>query len=331
MSVGLVSPELKACLDDGAFSGVVQVKLHGQICLEHVAGQKQLAGDDPIVLSTRFSVASITKMFTAVCVMQLVEQGLVALDASLVSYLPELAGQLPQEMTVDGLLTHRSGLGDYLDDDAQLPFEHFPLKQLDHVRAFLPYILDAPRYEAGRFRYSSAGYVLLGLLIEELTGVSYQDAVKQMILEPADLVQTGFDAMDNPLTDFAVGVLSDGRSNLAHLPAVGGPDGGILTNLPDLIAFWDWLNMGSGLSANHRELLFEKVTIHNPSVAYGRGFDVLTFANQTWCGHTGSDPGISARTVFARESDSHIIVLCNRISIAFKIFRLIREELMNTG
>ncbi|MAX25382.1 MAG: hypothetical protein CMJ19_12850 [Phycisphaeraceae bacterium] len=329
MSVKLLSPELEETLYCSRFSGVVQMKLHGQICLEHVAGQKRLDGGQPIELSTRFSVASITKMFTAVCVMQLVEQGTVGLDATLVSYLPEIEGKLPAGVTVDGLLTHRSGLGDYLDDDAALPFVDMPVEQLDHVRAFLPYVLDVQLHEPGRFRYSSAGYVLLGLLIEKVTGLSYQDAVKQMILEPAELSQSGFDAMDAPELDFAMGVLDDGQSNLTHLPAIGGPDGGILTNVTDLVAFWEWLNTRSGLRREYLELFWDKVTVHNPSVAYGRGFDVLTFADQTWCGHTGSDPGISARVVFARESDSHIIVLCNRSSIAFKTFRLIRDALIN--
>jgi CubicO group peptidase (beta-lactamase class C family) len=257
-----------------------------------------------------------------VCIARMVDAGLCRFDQSVIQIVPMLRHHFDPGVTLGALLSHTAGLGDYIDDDAELPFAGMDVAKLDCVSAFLPQVLCVPRLVPGAFYYSSAGYILLGLMIETLTGTSFPAAISHWVTEPAGLRSTGFPPLDKPSVGMAVGYLPDDRPNFEHLPRVGGPDGGIVTNVADVQRLFDRLGSGDFVNETSRQYLWREVGHVSENVAYGCGFYINKACGESWYGHTGSDPGLSARAAFAPASDSSIVLLCNRQSVAFKVFRL---------
>jgi CubicO group peptidase (beta-lactamase class C family) len=322
--------ELYELLHSGVFSGVISVTVDGQQRIEFAGGLANRAIERPNTLATRFATASVSKMFTAVCIGRLVDAGRCKFEDLLGDIVPSLRRHFDDDLSLASLLSHRSGLGDYIDDDAELPFAGMDVSSLTCPQAFLPYVLQAKRHEAGEFRYSSAGYILLGLAIESLTEQPYPDAIATWVTEPAGMRLTGFPSMEHPPEDMAVGYLRSGSPNIGHLPSFGGADGGIVTNVDDLLRFFRCLREGRLLRDSTREFLRRSVSPISSSRAYGHGFDIDHAGGQTWYGHTGSDPGISARVACSMASESSIIILCNCDSAAFAAFRLVLQWLNHT-
>ena len=216
---------LRASLAAEQFSGVVAATRGGRAWFEYAGGWSNplapLPERRPNRIDTRFGTGSVSKMFTAVCIARLVDAGLCRFDQPLVDIVPELVSHFGSELTLAALLSHRSGLGDYIDDDAELPFAGLDVGRLDSPAAFLPLVLQVPRHFPGSYRYSSAGYILLGLAIEALTQQSFTAAMATWVTELAGLSRTGFPSYDDPPADMAAGVLPDGRSNVGHLPRIG--------------------------------------------------------------------------------------------------------------
>lgn len=308
------------------FSGVVAATYGGRPWFEFAGGWSNPAAAPemriPNRMETRFATGSVSKMFTAACLARLVDAGLCRFDQPLVEIVPDLRPHFAPEITLAALLSHRSGLGDYIDDDAELPFAGLDVARLDSPQAFLPLVLQVPRHVAGEYRYSSAGYILLGLAIEALTGQSYFRAFAHWVAEPAGLRGTGFPPLDEPSVDMAAGVLPDGRSNVGHLPRVGGPDGGIVTTVSDVQRFFRCLGPDERfLSESSRGFLWQETTRIDERRAYGHGFVILTDGGKRWFGHTGGDPGCSARVALSGDRMSSIIVFSNSSAGAFPIFR----------
>ena len=319
-----------AALVKERFHGVVAATRGGRTWFEYAGGwSNPLAAPHDRRsnrIDTRFGAGSVSKMFTAVCLARLVDAGLCRFDQPLVGILPHLASHFGREMTLAALLSHRSGLGDYIDDDAELPFAGLDVARLDSPQAFLPLVLQVPRHPPGSYRYSSAGYILLGLAIEALTGESFPTAMARWVTEPAGLRATGFPPYDVAPADMAAGVLPDGRSNVGHLPRRGGPDGGIVTSVQDVQRFFRYLDPAVRfLSDASREFLWRETSRIDERRAYGHGFVILTEREQTWYGHTGSDPGFSARVALSSDRMASIVVLSNTSSGAFAVFRRVLE------
>ena len=308
------------------FSGVAYVEVDGEVLVDKASGFTRFETGNAISRSTRFATASISKIFTTACIVRLVQSGDLSFQDPVVKHLPDQSGWLGDDVTIDDLLTHRSGLGDYIDDDAELPFESLPVAKLITVSSFLPLVQQVDRFDSGTFRYSSAGFVLLGLIVERTTGMSFVDAVKELVITAARLKSTDFCRIDDGDKNFAWGYLKDGDVNHDHVPHVGGPDGGIVTTVDDLRRFFQWLKSEGFAPQEVRNLIWQPVSlVDRDECFYGRGFDVIERGGRRWIGHTGSDPGVSARAVVDVQSNSTVIVLCNRQSIAFRVFRLAME------
>lgn len=317
--------ELRDQIEGTSFSGALSVILHGDVLLEFASGLANRQTQEPNRLDTRFATASVSKMFTAVCLARLADAGLCRFDQPVAEIEPSLTPHFDSTVSLASLLSHRSGLGDYINDDAELPFAGMNVEQLDCPRAFLPYVLRAERHAAGQYRYSSAGYILLGLAIEAITGLPFPAAMEKWVCEPAGLRHTGFPALTAPVTGVAVGYLPDGQTNFGHVPPIGGSDGGIVTTIADVCRLFECLRKDDLLSHSSREFLFQKASHISDNQAYGHGFKIIRSGGETWYGHTGSDPGVSARVAFLRETESSIIILSNTNAQAFAIFRLILD------
>jgi len=296
-----IAAALDAAALDSGFSGVIRVDHDGETFARGY-GLADRAHRIEATAEHRFGVASIAKGFTALAVGALVDDGRIGVDDPV---RPVLGTDLPlvdDRVTVGQLLAHRSGIGDYLDESEGEITDYvldLPVHRLDSTEAFLPVLDGRPQQEepGEAFRYNNAGFVLLALVVERVTGMPFQDWVAERVFRPAGMTATGYPRTDEPTGDVAPGYLDqDGsRTNVLHLPVRGSGDGGAVTTAADLAAFWSAVVGGRIVSAQTLAALTTPVSdVPDEGLRYGRGF---------WLGEQsdtvlleGYDAGVSART-----------------------------------
>lgn len=236
----------------GRFSGVVEVRRGDHDVLSGAFGYASRTWDIPMAPEMRFDSASITKVFTAVATLQLVESGAFDLETSAIEYL-ELDGTgISTAVTPYHLLTHTSGIADDADEEAGERYEDLfrerPNYGLVDTADFLPqFVGKPPNFPPGTgCRYCNAGYLLLGLMIERASGESFRQYVTDHVFGAADMASAGFFRMDvvEPHVAEAVEPIEDDegrvigwRRNIYSYPPVGGPDGGAYVTVEDLLRF----------------------------------------------------------------------------------------------
>lgn len=288
MDGATVAPEVRTAIDSIAaetnFSGVVRVDLSGEATVEQARGLADRRWSVPMQLDTPMSTASATKGFTALAAMALVESGRLRLDLKVRDVLGADLPLIDDRVTVEHLLAHRSGIGDYLNEDEFDDIADYampvPVQQLDCAEAYLSILGGFPQvFEPGtRFAYNNGGFVVLALVIERVSGVPYGDLVTDLVCRPADLSATKFHRSDALPGGAATGYLDpDGlRTNALHLPVAGVGDGGLFSTVADFRRFWLALFEGRIVSAASVELM---TTPHSESTGegsatgrYGLGF-----------------------------------------------------------
>jgi CubicO group peptidase (beta-lactamase class C family) len=237
---------------DAGFSGAVAVTRGDQRILVAAYGYANRAWQAPCTLDTRFDTASVTKLFTAMATLQLVERDAFGLDTSVIGYLELEGTTISRAVTPYHLLTHTSGIADDADEEAGERYEDLWVSEAnysvtetaDHLSHF---VTKPPKFAPGQgCRYCNVGYVLLGLMIERASGSSYRDYVRASVFEPAGMQRAGFFRMDVVEPDVAEGVeaildphgqVAGWRRNIYSYPPIGTPDGGAYVTVGDLIAF----------------------------------------------------------------------------------------------
>lgn len=239
-------------VDDDSFTGVATVDVGDERRWERIAGFAHRALAVPNTASTRFGIASGAKTFTALAVLRLVEQGVLDLETPVRGILGTDLPLIDDAVTVEHLLTHTSGIGDYIDEEsAWEPADYVlpvPVHVLADTEAFVPVLDGHPQsFPPGeRFAYCNSGFVVLALIAERASGREFHDLVEAEVCARAGLEKTGFLRSDELPADAALGYLyADGdRTNVLHLPVRGNGDGGIYTTADDLHAFWRALTGG---------------------------------------------------------------------------------------
>jgi CubicO group peptidase (beta-lactamase class C family) len=234
------------------FSGVVGVAERDQRPLLEAVGYASRTWSIPTKVDTRFDTASITKLFTAVATLQLVEQGAFALDTSVIAYLGLEDTGISSAVTPYHLLTHTSGIADDADEEAGERYEDLFLERPNYsvieTADYLPqFVGKPPNFAPGEgCRYCNAGYVLLGLMIERATGSTYREYVTEHVFARAGMTRSAFYQMDVVEPDVAEGVeaiedesggVVGWRRNIYSYPPIGGPDGGAHVTVGDLLSF----------------------------------------------------------------------------------------------
>jgi CubicO group peptidase (beta-lactamase class C family) len=193
---------LQAWVDQDMFSGVVFVAQQGQVLLHRAYGQADRDRNVANTLNTRFRIGSLTKSFTGFIVLRLEEQGYWSLNDPLINYLPDYP--LGERITLDMLLNHRSGIVDHTtlpDFQTVRRVQVCPLEKT--IAAFKNLPLD---FDPGaKFKYSSSNYILLGYLIEKVTGKTFAEVLRQEVLKPLDISDTGFLHYQDPPEGLARG------------------------------------------------------------------------------------------------------------------------------
>lgn len=318
---------------DGApFTGVVMVRRGTEIVFGEGYGFANRAERLPNTLHTRFGMASGSKAFTAVAVCRLVEEGRLSFDSRLQEILPDDFPCFDPGITVHHLLTHTSGAPDYFDeevmDDFAALWETLPVYTLHGPREVLPLFRHLPMKSApgGRFSYNNAGFVLLGLIIETVTGGSFRDYIAELVLKPAGMADSGYFAMHALPDRTAYGYIGeeDGgwRTNVFAVPYVGQPDGGAFTTAPDMARFWDALLGHRLLSPETTSSMLSIKATEDDGVGYGYGVWLLGGVDDVTAYYLmGEDPGVSLFSRIYPGRDLLLTVIGNTDSAAWPVAR----------
>lgn len=324
-----------AALAADGFAGVVRVDVEGDTELRAAYGLADRARKIPMTVDTRLAIASGSKVLTALAVLSLVEDGTLALSTTARSLLGEDLPLIAADVTVEHLLCHRSGIGDYLDESIDLDVSDYPMPgsvhELATTEAFVPVLDGYPtKFRAGEsFSYCNAGYVVLALLAERASGVGFHDLVHERVCSRAGLHATAFLRSDALPEDAALGyVLVDGqwRSNVFHLPVRGTGDGGAFTTVDDVHQLWSALLGGQILSeATVSEMLRPRSERDSDGDSYGLG--VWLDVDRGLVQLVGSDAGASFTSVHDPEHRTTRTVIANTSDGAWPVHRAIRAHL----
>jgi CubicO group peptidase (beta-lactamase class C family) len=279
--VSALARDLARIAADTGFSGVVRVDGPDGIALIRAYGLADRAHTIPNTPDTRFGIASGTKGFTALVVMRLVEEGALSLSTSARSVLGADLPLIDERVTVEQLLSHRSGIGDYLDEELDLDFAEYllpvPAQQLATTEAYLE-VLDGrpPKFAPGeRFAYCNSGYVVLALIAERTAVTPFHHLVHDLVCAPAGMDDTGFLRSDELPGLAALGYVEiEGtwRTNVFHLPVCGSGDGGIYTTAADVAKFWRALFVGAIVREETLAEMLTERSVPQEDRAYGLGF-----------------------------------------------------------
>lgn len=302
------------------YSGAVSIRQAGRVLHEQAYGYADLPNKRPNRLDTRFVTASAGKAFTAAGILRLIEQDKLSLDSKLGTLVDFDLEQIDPQITVRQLLTHTSGIPDYCDEElvpnyADL-FIDFPNYRVRTSRDIMPLFIHMPMTDppGTRFCYNNTGFVMLGLIIEAITGLSFDAYLVEAVFAPCGMQDTGYFEYDRlPANCASAYIWDDARkeyyTNIYSTTAKGLGDGGAFTTAADVERFWRGLYAGKIISAS----LVEQMT--SPQVApncYGLGLWMEKLDGRYMPHFEGSEPGISFWSAFDAQRDLIITLISNR-------------------
>jgi D-alanyl-D-alanine carboxypeptidase len=293
----------------------VLVAKNDRVLFKHAYGLADRKHRKPNTIRTRFRIGSMNKMFTAVATLQLVEAGKVKLTAPLGTYLPDYPNrEVATEVTIRQLLTHTGGTGDIFGPDFDA--HRNELRTLvDYVKLYGKRGLE---FEPGsRWAYSNYGFILLGAVIEKVTGHSYYDYVQAHIYAPAGMTSTGSLPENQAVPGRSIGYTKPPGTtawvpNTDTLPYRGTSAGGGYSTVGDLERFADALLSHKLLSPGSTNLLITGKVKDGPGTRYAYGFEDARGADGNgWVGHGGGAPGMNGDLKIYPKSGYVVAVLTN--------------------
>ena len=301
----------------------IAVRKGGQLVYQANKGIARFAANRPIDSDTQFRIGSITKPMTAIAIMQLKDQGLISLDNTLLTYYPELP-QSFSEITIEHLLSHRSGLLDYIEDNTNV----LALNDLNMQDA-LAFISDPNsgfehlNFQPGTMgRYSNTGYVLLALIIEKVSGMSYPEYLEQNIFQPSGMTDSFVISENEHLGDHGENYALSFGTNIKVLgfnSLIYGASGVVSTS-NDMLLFVNTLLSNQLISQESLDLMTQTVgSVPDIGTDYGLGWltgtgnywhtGFITDPNDYW--HSGGFDGYRTVLSINPDLDFEVIVLTN--------------------
>lgn len=325
-------PELVADVDsqltkltaEDKFSGAVLIAKDGKVLWQKAYGLANRETKEPNTVDTEFRLGSMNKMFTSVAIAQLVQQGKLKYSDTLAHALPDYPNKdVAGKITVDQLLTHTSGLGDFLGSEFQKKKD-----SLRELKDYLPLFANKPlQFEPGQgWAYSNAGFLVLGLIVEKVSGQSYYDYVQKHIYDVAGMKNSGSPAPTEKVAKLSIGYTRHGdddsednpnaplKANTATLPWRGNSAGGGNSTVGDLLKFHQALQGNKLLSAElTRTVTSGKVhpPMFPPNAKYAYGYGDQVMDGHHVIGHNGGAPGMNAELDMHWDTGYTVVVLSN--------------------
>jgi CubicO group peptidase (beta-lactamase class C family) len=311
--------DLDAIASETRFSGVVRVDRGDRVEIAKAYGLAHRSYDIPNEVDTRFALASGTKGLTALTVVSLVEDGKLQLTTTARSVLGKDIPLVGDGVTVEHLLAHRSGIGDYLDEEVGLDLDEYlmpvPVHELATTEDYLAVLNGHPvKFAPGeRFAYCNSGYVVLALIAERATGTPFHELVQRRVCERAGMPDTAFLRSDELPARTARGYLEGNdtlRTNVFHLPVRGSGDGGIYSTAADIRSLWTAFFDGRIVSHDWvAEMVRPRSDVSSQSRRYGLGLWLHASADAVLL--TGMDAGVSFSSMHDPESSVTRTVISN--------------------
>jgi CubicO group peptidase (beta-lactamase class C family) len=307
--------EIENVVAAGRFSGTVLVARDGVPVFTQAYGLADRERKISNKLDTRFRIGSMNKMFTAVAVMQLVQAGKLDLGEPLGKYMPDYPNkEVSATVTIHQLLTHTGGTGDIF-----VPEYDARRREIRTLKDYVALLGDRGlEWEPGsRFEYSNYGFILLGAVIEKVTGQSYYDYVREHVYAPAGMASTGSEPEDHAVPNRSVGYTTFDfnrplQSNAEWLPYRGTSAGGGYSTVADLLKFANALQQHKLLDAHNTELLtIGKVDEPLPGARYAYGFRDRQLRGTRCFGHGGGAPGMNGELRICPAAGYVVAVLSN--------------------
>lgn len=317
LSVGLAAPDWKTWLDGraGAFSGVVLIARGDTIEALHAYGLADRAAGRRNAPDTRFNLGSINKTFTAIAIAQLIQDGRLTLDDTLAKHLPDYPNrEAAARITIRDLITHRSGIATFM----RAEFGSASLADMTRTVGSEPMAFEP----GARQEYSNGGYVVLGRIVEVVSGRSYAAYVAERIYKPAGMTNTGFlnegerdpavalgyftaDAQGRPQMGAQTGIMG------TNPPAPGNPAGGGYSTATDLFRFARALKGGRLLDQRMTDYVLNGTFAGTPGPKFGFALREQMSGTRRFIGNGGGAPGVNAEFRFEPAGDATVVVLAN--------------------
>ncbi|WP_191561227.1 serine hydrolase domain-containing protein [Metabacillus idriensis] len=330
------SQSFEKVINHEKFSGVIFVKNDNEVLFESASGYSNRAEEQLNTVHTRFGIASGCKLFTAIAICQLVENGVLSFDARLKDCLDVDFSHFDEHLTIHHLLTHSSGIPDYFDEETMDNFEDLwkrtPMYQLKDLKDFLPLFKNEKMlFKPGeRFHYNNAAFIVLGLIVEQQTGLSFTDYIETNLFRKCGMNDSGYFSLDRLPKNTACGYIDneDGtwKTNVYSIPIKGGADGGAYITAPDMIKLWEALLTYRLLSEKYTKLLMTPHIQVKDGVDYGYGIWINRRKNTIYKFHVmGYDPGVNFHSAIYPKSGIKLAIPSNKSSGAFQIMKAIEE------
>ena len=301
------------------YSGIISVVQNGDVVFQDAFGYADLPNKTPNEMDTKFPTASAGKAFVAAGIMKLIENGKLSFDSRLGDLVNFDLKAIDPNITVRQLLNHTSGIPDYFDESVMDEYEElwidYPNYKIRTSADLIPLFIDKPMmYKPGeKFQYNNTGFVVLGLIIESLTGKPFDKYLEEEVFQPLGMTNTGYYELDRLPAKCANAYIydesrGDYRTNIFSVDVKGTGAGGAFTTIPDVEKFWKGLLSYQILSEKSvKEMM-------NPQVdekCYGYGFWLDKKEDGFIVHFEGCDPGVSFYSACDREKDLMITLVSN--------------------
>ena len=290
------------------FNGVALIEQKGKVILHKSFGWKDFAAKTLNDTLTRFPILSITKSFTAAALLKLQEKGLLSLNDPLTKYFADYPGG--DKITLEHLITHSSGIYNYTDniDEGDSAIVCHPVSR-DFV---LEQFKNKPlAFQPGKgFAYNNSGYYLAGMVIEKVTGKTYEQAVRELIFEPLGMTSSGFDFLNLPAATKAIGYQFLNENLQKRYPfydsTVGYAAGSIYSTTGDMLKWAHAIASGKLLSPDSWKQAF------TPRInGFGYGFQMGSYQTRQFIRHAGGYPGYVSEYLYYPKEELIILLLKN--------------------
>src|ERR1700738_938350 len=304
---------------ENKLSGAILVAKDGVPIASKASGVASKTTNAPITLETKFNLGSMNKMFTGIAITQLAQNGKLNFNDPINKHLPDYPNKdIGAKVTIHQLLTHTSGMGSYTNDKFRTE-----RTKLTTIAAHFPLFVNDPlSFSPGeKFEYSNSGYMVLGAIIERVSGQDYYTYIRDHIFRPAGMASSGFYEPGKEIPNLAIGYTRMGpdgkpteqfRENTDKLEIRGGPAGGGYSTVEDLVRFHIALRNFKLLNRDYTELATKgKVDAPGPIGRYAYGFGDKVLDGKHIVGHNGGWPGVAANFEMYPELGYTSVILMN--------------------